>query len=284
MLISSIQASDRLIATREEVSSLHARFEAELARQAAKAAETIKKTSITVNGNSTTKRTAKQGRTSTGRVVDTKATTLEQSLGVPPQKTGKKKKRSALANASNPHHLRNYVPSRLPNSGQTTAAQALQNAQNLLTPLPMRFLSADVPPRRRKKASTANVTPLTNPIEEWICPFCEYDLFYGDSADYQRAINNRKKVLKRRRRARERAAAAASGVAAGLSKNSNNSNATPAEAATAGDETDSLPESPHPPDLQLSNTAHNHPPHSTGNARGHENGGGRVPVPPTTSR
>ncbi len=28
-------------------------------------------------------------------------------------KNGKKKKRSALANASNPHHLRNYVPSRL---------------------------------------------------------------------------------------------------------------------------------------------------------------------------
>ncbi|KAI0085734.1 hypothetical protein BDY19DRAFT_986869 [Irpex rosettiformis] len=228
--------SDRLVATKEEVSSLHARFEAELSRQAAKAAEAARQTTAMLSGSSATKRPAKQGRTSTVRGIDTKATPLEQSLGVTPQKTGKKKKRSALANASNPHHLRNYVPSRLPNSGQTNAAQALQNAQNLLTPLPMRFLSADVPPRRRKKSPVANISPLTSPIEEWICPFCEYDLFYGDDADYQRAVNNRKKILKRRRRARERAAAAASGVAAGLSKNNTNPTAaapSPSRVATS---------------------------------------------------
>lgn len=217
------------MATKEEVAALHARFEAELSRRAAKAAEVARHTNSMLSGGSpATKRSAKQGRTGSGQTANTKAIALEQSLGVPPLKTGKKKKRSALANASNPHHLRNYVPSRLPNSGQVNATQALLNAQNLLSPFPARFLSADVPPRRRRKAPTGTVTPLTNPLEEWICPFCEYDLFYGDDADYQRAVNNRKKILKRRRRARERAAAAASGAAATLSKKNNDTAPAPA--------------------------------------------------------
>jgi hypothetical protein len=52
---------------------------------------------------------------------------------------------------------------------------------------------------------------LTNPAEEWICPFCEYKLFYGEEPGYTRTVKSRKKILKRRRRAQERAAAAASG-------------------------------------------------------------------------
>jgi hypothetical protein len=146
-------------------------------------------------------------------------------------KNGKKKKRSALANASNPHHLRNYVPSRLPHSGHGdggaaahgpggTAANANANA---IWPLPLRFLSSEIPPRRRSRAKE-NTAPtsvpliqLTHPGEEWICAFCEYDLFYGEDAAYRRAVRNRKKILKRRRRARERAAAAASGAGAGMS-------------------------------------------------------------------
>lgn len=140
---------------------------------------------------------------------DQTAEFLDQSaLGIKPR--GKKKKRSALANASNPHHLRNYVPSRLPHSGQTNPSQT---SQNYLGPLPMRFLSAEIPPRRRKKAQTPPPMPqLTNPADEWICAFCEYELFYGDDQDYRRAVRNRKKILRRRRRARERAAAAASGT------------------------------------------------------------------------
>lgn len=112
----------------------------------------------------------------------------------------KKKKRSALANASNPHHLRNYVPSRLPN-----AAPVAQN--NSLSPPPLRFLAADIPPRRRNKENAS----VASTADEWICALCEYKLFYGDEHEYRTAIKNRKKVLKRRRRARERAAAAASG-------------------------------------------------------------------------
>jgi hypothetical protein len=133
-------------------------------------------------------------------------------------KSGKKKKRSALANASNPHHLRNYVPSRLPHTGGGDGPGVQgQNAGNANTiwPLPLRFLSAEVPPRRSKKTAAVPLVQLTHPSEEWICSFCEYELFYGEDAVYRRAVRNRKKILKRRRRARERAAAAASGGGGG---------------------------------------------------------------------
>ena len=212
------EASDRLVATNEEVAEFHARFQAELARQAAKVAEAAKQAAASLSGPlaKRTNGTKQAQRATTGTGPEAKGA-AEQSLLGTKGKGGKKKKRSALANASNPHHLRNYVPSRLPHSGPPSAQQAMQNAQNLLTPLPLRFLSAEIPPRRRKK-SEPNVTPvsttLTNPADEWICPFCEYQLFYGDDQSYTRAVRNRKKILRRRRRARERAAAAASGAAA----------------------------------------------------------------------
>lgn len=192
---------------------MHARFEQELARQAAKAAEAAKQAAAALNGPLVKRNGPTKGRAARG--ADGKTANLEQSLLGGKTGNGKKKKRSALANASNPHHLRNYIPTRLPNSGQVNAAVNTQN-QNLLSPLPIHFLSADLPPRRRKKNErpAVPVATLTNPADEWICPFCEYDLFYGDDTAYQRAIRSRKKILRRRRRARERAAAAASGASA----------------------------------------------------------------------
>ena len=134
-------------------------------------------------------------------------------------KSGKKKKRSALANASNPHHLRNYVPSRLPHSGGGDGPGAQgQNATNANTiwPLPLRFLSAEIPSRKRKKNTTAvPLVQLMHPSEDWICAFCDYELFYGEDPVHRRAVRSRKKILKRRRRARERAAAAAAGGGGG---------------------------------------------------------------------
>ncbi|KAF5332122.1 hypothetical protein D9611_008182 [Ephemerocybe angulata] len=160
-----------------------------------------------------------------------------------PSSKPKKKKRSAMANASNPHHLRNYVPSRLPHSteggGGHGGNAGLNAGYGLLGPLPVRFLTAELPPRRgnagvnspssangagKKKGSVnggagsgggtgtsggAAVGPAT---DEWMCAFCEYDLFFGDDAAFRKAVSSRKKILKRRRRARERAAAAANGV------------------------------------------------------------------------
>jgi hypothetical protein len=211
-----ILASDRLIATKEEVAMLRSKFEAELARQAAKAAKLAAAsklmTSMPPKGSRTKRSERAQQRARTvgllgGKGDDQSAEFLDQTLSGMKTK-GSKKKRSALANASNPHHLRNYVPSRLPHSGQANVAQA----QNYLGLFPLRFLSADIPPRRRTKIqASAPASQLTNPNEEWICPLCEYQLFYGDEQNYRRSVRLRKKILRRRRRARERAAAAASG-------------------------------------------------------------------------
>ncbi|KAJ7147623.1 hypothetical protein C8R43DRAFT_1010167 [Mycena crocata] len=236
--------ADRLIATKEEVTMLRGRFEAELARQAAKAAKLAAANKLMAALPATKTNRQKRGsRTQTrARTTNNNASMTTSSTAPPPKgesdgfdqaalmglkPRGKKKKRSALANASNPHHLRNYVPSRLPHSGQPGGGaanaggggQAAANAQNLFGPLPLRFLSADIPPRRRRGArgkkapAPAGEQPtLTNPADEWICAFCEYQLFYGDDAQHRRAVRSRKKILRRRRRARERAAAAASGT------------------------------------------------------------------------
>ncbi|WAQ88119.1 hypothetical protein PtA15_9A244 [Puccinia triticina] len=48
--------------------------------------------------------------------------------------------------------------------------------------------------------------------DEWICAFCEHELWFGEPLGLLRVIKNRKDVLRRRRRAKERAARAASGV------------------------------------------------------------------------
>ncbi|KAK7031693.1 hypothetical protein R3P38DRAFT_2774186 [Favolaschia claudopus] len=247
--------ADRLIATKEEVAMLRGRFEAELAKQAAKAAKYAAAnklmSSLPASGKSKKRgsraqssRVSRSANYSTNSALTTTTNTSAASqktngdmdsgldsasallgLGAPPKPRGKKKKRSALANASNPHHLRNYVPSRLPHS--SPAHNASGNAPNgaapptsgAFGPLPLRFLSADIPPRRRrggaKQAAAAQPAGegvvLNNPAEEWICAYCEYNLFYGDETQHRRAVRSRKKILKRRRRARERAARAASG-------------------------------------------------------------------------
>ncbi|EPQ56662.1 hypothetical protein GLOTRDRAFT_138329 [Gloeophyllum trabeum ATCC 11539] len=207
--------SERLVATKEEVAALHARFEVELARQAAKAAEAAKAAASSLSKAKRTERSKQRARTAkaTAAIDQNNSSSVDSALanGVPNKPRTKKKKRSALANASNPHHLRNYVPSRLPHSGGGAAAQAGANAQSFVSPPPLRFLAAEIPPRRRKKSEVTPAALPTNPADEWICPFCEYDLFYGDEARFRRAVRNRKTILKRRRRARERAAAAASG-------------------------------------------------------------------------
>lgn len=206
-------ASERLRATKEEVAYLHDRFEAELSRQAAKATEVAKEASVLANKAKQHERSQRSTRSNAGagqKMTETvPMNDVDKNAVIPPTKS-KKKKRSALANASNPHHLRNYVPSRLPNSG---SLQSNINAHNTLGAFPLRFLSADLPPRRGKNPSAARRSNIANPAEEWICSLCEYKLFYGDDEqERRRAVRNRKKILSRRRRALERAAAAASGA------------------------------------------------------------------------
>jgi hypothetical protein len=207
----SISASDRLVATKEEVLALRIKFESELARQAAKAAKAAadaKQAALTASKGAKSKRGEKmQQRAPKGAAQG--GDQLLEFMELPTAGKGKgskKKKRNALAIASNPHHRKNYVPSRLPSSGQANAVQATANAQNMLGPLPLRFLSAQIP-RRRKKANTVTPTAqIFNPADEWICPRCEYSLFYGEGPEYRHALKNRKQILRRRRRAQERAA------------------------------------------------------------------------------
>ena len=205
------------------------RFEHELKQQAEKVAEGAKESTVTGiglgggvgSGDGATvakpnEPAVRKARTTSQSAQDADSPAVSKS----PDSTktsGKKKKRSALANASNPHHLRNYVPSRIPSQGLLSAAQLGANAQNMLSPLPLVFLSAQIPPRRgTQQRVTAVAAQLANPAEEWICPTCEYRLFYGDEQGYRMGVRNRKKILKRRRRARERAAAAANGSGTGV--------------------------------------------------------------------
>ncbi|KAH9000187.1 hypothetical protein EDB92DRAFT_1812590 [Lactarius akahatsu] len=216
-------ASERLVATRAEYTVLYDRFEDEVVRQAEKAAEKAKASAaagtgaVGVAGTKRGERAVRKVRAVAAQSVqdmDTPATSKSPSST---KTSGKKKKRSALANASNPHHLRNYVPSRVPNPSHLSAAQIGANTQNLLSPLPLVFLAAQIPPRRgAQQRPMPAVSQLANPAEEWICPTCEYRLFYGDEQGYRMGVRNRKKILKRRRRARERAAAAANGSGTGV--------------------------------------------------------------------
>lgn len=101
---------------------MRSRFEAELSRQASNAAKAAALAKLAaaapVKGARSKRadRTQQRARTAGIGGRDQNTDYLEQSL-VGTKARGKKKKRSALANASNPHHLKNYVPSRLPHSG-----------------------------------------------------------------------------------------------------------------------------------------------------------------------
>ncbi|KAG8946654.1 hypothetical protein FRC04_011548 [Tulasnella sp. 424] len=224
------QSSERMKTTTAEITSYRVKFAQELARISAKQAEAAKKAAAAAAnakngglGSGTMTKKLSDGSkagSSPGGGPGSKLTTDGGSTT-----SKKKKKRSTKAN--DPHQIRNYIPSRLPAGAGVpqppTPAQAAQNLKSLISPHPVQFLSAE-PRRRTKKSSkgsdgnkenarptvTSSLPPV-QPADEWICSFCEFNLFYGDDAALRRAVRARKSLLRRRRRARERAAAAASG-------------------------------------------------------------------------
>lgn len=107
-----------------------------------------------------------------------------------------KKKRSAHANALNVHHRDNYVPSRAPAPGQ-----AAQDS-------PPRFMSWPA-----SEEAIASAGPFASTCggghycsaDEWLCLFCEYELFYGEESLLYKAVRRRKNVLKVRKKAQDRA-------------------------------------------------------------------------------
>ncbi|KAF8605816.1 hypothetical protein BDV93DRAFT_521180 [Ceratobasidium sp. AG-I] len=195
--------SARYSVAKKAAASLQLRFQAELARQTTAATEVELKTASKLSPPTNSNNSSNHKRSQSGA----------PGTDGPIQKSNKtkKKKRSALANASNPHHLRNYVPSRMPHNPVHPSTLSTSTT-GAFGPMALKFLSASLPPRRKGNKSTGTESILVQPDSEWICPLCEYSLFYGDEAGMRKAVRNRRKVLRRRREARERAAAAASGV------------------------------------------------------------------------
>ncbi|CAE6468269.1 hypothetical protein ACGC1H_003772 [Rhizoctonia solani] len=199
----------RYTIAKKVAAGLHLRFQTELTRQATIAPEmALTTTSMSSNITSPGKKKDDFGPAHVSSIVPS-----ADDLSKKPNKL-KKKKRSVLANASNPHHLRNYVPSRISHAGGYQTPSSHGQVNTSLGPLALKFLSATLPPRSKGRIPTAESSGSSLILleTEWICPFCEYSLFYSDEAAMQRAVRNRRRILVRRRNARERAAAAASGV------------------------------------------------------------------------
>ncbi|KAI6014062.1 hypothetical protein BKA83DRAFT_684969 [Pisolithus microcarpus] len=197
--------SERLLGTKKEMLALRSRFETELARQAstvAKATSQAKKAGVEATKALRPKRSDKAQQRPRTAPID-RPTELSKPPPLGKSRRDKKKKTSA---ASDQQDRKNYVSSRLAVSAPSNQTNANLSTQNLLGTHPFRFLSANIPPRKRKVAVVMPTAQIVDPEEEWICPQCEYSLFYSDGPEYKRAIRNRKKTLQRRRRAQERAA------------------------------------------------------------------------------
>jgi hypothetical protein len=79
----------------------------------------------------------------------------------------------------------------------------------LFFPPPTRFLNAK-PGRKDAGAEVRRREPAARPgadqtDEEYVCCFCEYDLFFGSDQAMYKAVRRRKKVLERRQKAQEKA-------------------------------------------------------------------------------
>jgi hypothetical protein len=82
----------------------------------------------------------------------------------------------------------------------------------LFFPPPTRFLNSK--PRRSEDETQGKPARRREPArpsaeatdEEYVCCFCEYDLFFGSEQAMDKAVRRRKKVLERRQKAQEKAA------------------------------------------------------------------------------
>lgn len=169
-----------------------------------------------------------------GKTERTKSTASDQSVSqgegggsspnVPPpqlprtgggKKKTSKKRRNALANASNPHHMKNYVPTRMLADQPSPPLSGHAFMASLFFPPPTRFLSA-LPPKLKTSASaSANANAADDPqpgSDEYLCVLCEYRLFYGSDEVRKRMVSKRKRMIARKQRAQERATGVANGT------------------------------------------------------------------------
>ncbi|KAI9620252.1 hypothetical protein H4Q26_013821 [Puccinia striiformis f. sp. tritici PST-130] len=147
--------------------------------------------------------------------------------GIKKNKKKGKKRRSAHANANNIHHRDNYVPSRLPTTSYgTNRSNGILNSNDLLDGL-ADFIgdsgSGSEDWNRFRLEFNQGKSPIARFFvepDEWICSFCEYELWFGEPISLIKVIKNRKEVLKRRKRALDRAARSANGFLAAPNSNS----------------------------------------------------------------
>ncbi|GAA5870226.1 hypothetical protein JCM16303_001934 [Sporobolomyces ruberrimus] len=131
---------------------------------------------------------------------------------LPPRKAPLKKgrkKRSAHANAHNVHHRDNYVPSRLPAASAQNGHNSHSSHDPSLGPTSWPASEAALA-AAGPFASTCGGGHYCDP-DEWLCLFCEYQLFYGEEPALYRAVRKRKGVLKVRQKAKDRAMKATQG-------------------------------------------------------------------------
>ncbi|OCF75928.1 hypothetical protein I204_03225 [Kwoniella mangroviensis CBS 8886] len=142
------------------------------------------------------------------------------------KKKPKKKKRSVLANQSNPHHVDNYRPSRTV-SPHGDPYEPYSSHLSLFNPPPMVFLATRT--RHKPKALQAsNELTVNNDInvdynpdirpneDDFICCFCEYDLYYSTESMRKKAIRKRKKEIKRKEMIKNKAKNVAEGKKSSL--------------------------------------------------------------------
>ncbi|KAK4055131.1 hypothetical protein OIV83_000411 [Microbotryomycetes sp. JL201] len=115
-----------------------------------------------------------------------------------------KKKRSAHANALNVHHRNNYVPSRAPASAMGQHHGRGEDGHAMFWPPSDEALAA-------AGGGRGDLSWFSGP-DEWLCALCEYDLLFGD---VDKAVKQRRRVLKIRRKAKQRASKATAGAIAG---------------------------------------------------------------------
>ncbi|SCV68571.1 BQ2448_692 [Microbotryum intermedium] len=151
---------------------------------------------------------------------------IPPSTRKPPKKG--KKKRSAHANALNPHHLNNYTPSRVPNRSSSggvgsstphsdphpTLRSILEDQVQPLTSWPASdevIAEARASLQQLGSRSPSEALRYFAGPEEDVCAFCDYELWFGGEGSLGRTVRRRKKVLKVRKKARDRASKAANG-------------------------------------------------------------------------
>ncbi|WVO14365.1 hypothetical protein L204_101998 [Cryptococcus depauperatus] len=124
--------------------------------------------------------------------------TLSSNDCIKTKKKTKKKKRSVLANQSNPHHVDNYRPSRTV-SPQGNPYEPWPHHYDLISPPSMPLLAARPQRITAPLPGVPQRRTLVRPSEDdYICSFCEYDLYYGSERARRQAVRRRRSELKRK--------------------------------------------------------------------------------------